>query len=74
MQENPKKNPQEFPADFLADFSFRTKTKRFKHTVMNSQEEKKIQRLKPKNRELTGTEMIFKPSQLYNITLYISVS
>jgi hypothetical protein len=36
-----------------------TKTKKFEHTGMNWQE-KKIQGLKPKNRELTGTKMIFK--------------
>jgi hypothetical protein len=37
-----------------------SKTKRFEHTGMNSQE-KNIQEVKPKNCELTVTKMTFKP-------------
>jgi hypothetical protein len=51
-------------ASFLRILVLGTKTKRFEHTWMNSQE-KKIHRLKQKNRKLTGTKMIFKP--LYNL-------
>jgi hypothetical protein len=46
--------------------------KKFDHTWMNSQE-KKIQELKQKNRELTETKMIYKPFNYNKIYLVLFI-